>query len=149
MKNRPKLLKLWEIDELSMKTSTTTDGYDELSQKGPTQEEIIKYNRTENIWKEALKQNGGQWQGWYDGLTEEDKKLYHDRLVNNNDTKRDHIDNRTGIQTDKGTRIGTYREKQRTQNIPKTKVNPTDIWVSIVGASLVGLIIGLTIGRLL
>ena len=126
-----------------------TDGYEELSQKGPTQEEIIAYNRQEGVWEEARRQTGGEFNSWYEGLSPIDKDIYHTRLVNNNNTKRDHIDSRTGILTDKGTSIGTYRDKQRTQNIPKTKVNPTDIWVSMIYASLVGLIIGLTIGRLL
>jgi len=146
--NKKKGLTLAEIDELSMKPNKT-DGYEELSQKGPTQEEIIAYNREQSIWDEACRQTGGEFNSWYEGLSLIDKNIYHTRLVNNNNTKRDHMDSYTGIQTDKGTKIGTYRDKQRTQNIPKNKVNPTDIWVSIVCASLVGLIIGLTIGRLL
>lgn len=146
-------LTLAELDDLSMRANPT-DGYDELSQKGPTQEEIIKYNRTENVWKEAMKQNGGQWKDWYDGLTEEDKKLYHDRLTSRQETKRDRIDGvdsttLTGIQTNRGTTIGTYRDKQRVQKFPKTKVTPTEIWVSLSIAAISGFVIGLISGRLL
>ncbi len=57
---------------------------------------MAKYKITEgeprDIWAEALTKRGGEFMDWYKNLTKEEQGIYHDKLTNKQDTKRDHVD---------------------------------------------------------
>mgnify|MGYP001242257159 CR=1 FL=1 len=57
---------------------------------------MAKYKITDaeprDVWAEALTKRGGEFMDWYQSLTEEEQGIYHDKLTNKQDTKRDHVE---------------------------------------------------------